>query len=49
MSKQTNYEEPNTARKKSVTVSYKCELRAMPSLALLALLLSVCRSFKALY
>ena len=31
------------------TVSYKCELRAMPSLALLALLLSVCRSFKALY
>ena len=36
-------------KKKRVTVSYKCELRALPSLALLALLLSVCRSFKALY
>ena len=36
-------------KKKRVIVSYKCELRALPSLALLALLLSVCRSFKALY
>ena len=36
-------------KKKRVTVSYKCELRVLPSLALLALLLSVCRSFKALY
>ena len=32
MSKQTSYEKPNTARKKRVTVSYKCELRALPTL-----------------